>query len=490
MIKHKSLKTRNIAAALAMAVAVSATGTAQAVKFEFHGDLDNRFIVQTDQIGFPVTGTITDGSQNERVANFKYRMWTTAATDDGSTKGVYAIEVGSVRFGRGGNLGAGTGGAFSGDGVNVETRWAYVDTDVGGPGRLKIGLQPYKVNKHLWNETAAGLLLSGAYGGGDIKYNYAWMRGSESFNDLRSVSDDVDALSAKFNFSPSESVKLGVFGLFQTSSDDKAGTTINCDPATTANKRAAAGCYEVKSFVTGGADLSLTSIGVDGSYTKPTDSGNFFVNWDLIVQDGSLDNTTFTGTDGTGLPAGTNFDISGQMFRFEVGARRGKTTYKYTLLHQSGDDNPNDRDFEAFLATDMDATDSVIFSEESLTSDIFLVETNYLFDKGILQNRFDVGHQINKKLWVGGAISLLELAEDVEYVNASGTRFKEDALGVEISGRLKYNFATRTVFEAQLAFLSADDAMDFFEGGVGSPPQDGDADEDIYKLNARVRYKF
>ncbi len=469
-----------------MTVAMGAAGSAQAVKYEFHGDLDNRFIVQTDQSRFPTNASIIDGSQNERVGNFKYRLWTTAATDDGSTKGVFAIEAGSVRFGRPGGAGAGLGGAFSGDGVNVETRWAYVDTDVGGPGRLKIGLQPYSLNKHLWKETAAGILLDGAYGGGDIKYKYAWMRGSESFNDDRSVSDDVDALSAKFNFKPSERVKLGVFGLFQTSNDKDDGTTIDCSPT---GSRKGARCYEVKNFVTGGADFSLTSVGVDGSWTKPTDSGNFFVNWDVIAQTGSLDNTTFTGTDGV-PSAFRDFDISGQMARFEVGAKRGKTTYKYTFLFQSGDDDPTDDDFEAFLATDMDATDSVIFSEESLTSDIFLVETNYLFDKGIFQNRFDVGHTINKKLWVGGAISLLALAEDVEYVNGVGTRFKEDALGVEISGRVKYKFATRTLFEAQLAFLSADDAMDFFEGDVGGPPQDGDADEDIYKLNARVRYKF
>lgn len=486
MMKHKSLRTRNIAAGLAIAVAMGATGSAQAVKFEFHGDLDNRFLLFTDQSRFPTNASITDGSQNERVGNFKYRMWTTAATDDGSTKGVFAIEVGSVRFGRPTGAGAGLGGAFSGDGVNVETRWAYVDTDVGGPGRLKIGLQPYSLNKHLWKETAAGVLLDGAFGGGDTKYKFAWIRGSESFNDDRSVSDDLDAFSAKFNFTPWDRVKLGVFGLVQLSNDEDDGTTIDCSPT---GSRKGARCWEVKNFATGGADFSLTSIGVDGSYTKPTDSGNFFINWDVIVQDGSLDNTTFTATDGT-VAAASNFDVGAQMARFEVGAKVRKTTYKYTFLWQSGDDDPNDDDFEAFLATDMDSTDSAIFSEESITSDIFLVETNYLFDKGIFQNRFDVGHEINKKLWVGGALSLLALAEDVTYVNGVGTRFEEDALGVEISGRLKYKFAPRTVFEAQLAFLAADDAMDFFEGGVGEPPQDGDADEDIVKLNARVRYKF
>jgi hypothetical protein len=487
-MKHKKLSTRHIAAGLAMAVAMSAAGTAQAVKFEFHGDLDNRFMLFTDQGVFPSQAQITDPTTPENFGNFKYRLWSTAGTDDGSVKGVFAIEVGAVRFGSDGRLGASTGGAFSGDGVNIETRWAYVDFSVGRPGRLKTGLQPFSLDKHLWKETAAGILLDGAFGGGKTKYQFAWMRGSESFNNpnTTNISDDLDALSAKFKFNPSENVKLGVFGLVQFSSNKADGTAIDCSPT---GSRKGARCWEVKNFASGGADFDLISIGVDGGYTRPTGSGNFFINWDVIAQDGSLGNTTFTGTDGT-VAAAKDFDISAQMARFEIGAKVRKFKYKYTLLWQSGDDNPNDRDFDAFLATDMDSSDSIIFSEESITSDFFLVETNYLFDKGIFQNRFDVDYQINKRLSVGGAVSLLKLAEDLEYVNASGTRFSSDDLGVEVSGRLKYKIAPRTEFQAQLAFLSADDAMDFFEGGALGPPQDGSSDEDIIKLNARVRYKF
>jgi hypothetical protein len=464
-----------------MTVAMGATGSVQAVKFEFHGDLDHRFTVFTDQVRFPGSAELVDGGANDNIGEAKYRLWTTAATDDDKVKGVFAVEVGGINFGS-----AADGGAFSGDGRVVEARWAYLDY-AAGPGRIKMGLQPYSLNKHLWKETATGIQFAGAFGGGDTKYNFAWMRGRDDLaGEETSLGDELDALSAKFDFSPWERVKLGVFGLFQQSSDKDVGTTIDCSPT---GSRRGARCWEVKNFVTEGADFSLTSIGVDGSYTKPTDSGNFFINWDVIVQDGSLDNTAFTGTDGTS-PAFLDFDVSGQMFRFEVGARRGKTTYKYTLLQQSGDDDPNDDDFEAFLATDMDSSDSAIFNEGNLNTDFFFTETNYFFDKGIFMNKFSVDHQINKKLKVGGSVALMALAEDVQYVNGVGTRFEEDALGVELQGRVTYSFATRTVWEAQLAFLAADDAMDFFEGGVDGPPQDGDVDEDIVRLETRVRYKF
>ena len=475
MMKHKTLKTRNILAGLAMTVAMSAAGTAQAVKFEFHGDLDHRFTVFTDQIGFPIRGALVDGSANDNIGEAKYRLWSTMATDDDSVKGVFAVEAGGINFGR-----AGDGGAFSGDGRFLEMRWVYLDY-AAGPGRIKMGLQPYSLNRHLWKETATGIQFGGAFGGG-TKYNFAWMRGRDDLaGSETSLGDDLDALSAKFNFKRSERVKLGVFGLFQRSSDKDVGTTINCAAA---NNKTAAQCWEVKNFITsaGGADFSLTSVGIDGSYNP----GNFFINWDVIAQTGSLDNTTFTGTDGVS-PAFRDFDIGAQMARFEVGAKRGKTTYKYTFLFQSGDDDPTDDDFEAFLATDMDSGDSAILNEGNLNTDTFLVETNYIFDKGIFMNKFSVDHQISKKLKVRGSVALLALAEDVVYFNGSGTRFKEDALGVELEGRVTYKFASRTVWEAQLAFLAADDAMDFFETGVN---QDGDADEDIVRLETRVRYKF
>ncbi|MEE9596281.1 MAG: hypothetical protein V3V96_05835, partial [Acidiferrobacterales bacterium] len=133
-MKHNILSPRNFTVGLAMTVAMSAAGTAQAVKYEFHGDLDHRFTVFTDQIGFPARGALVDGSQNENIGEVKYRLWTTAATDDDTVKGVVALELGGINFGS-----ASDGGNFSGDARAVETRWAYLDY-AAGPGRIKMGL--------------------------------------------------------------------------------------------------------------------------------------------------------------------------------------------------------------------------------------------------------------------------------------------------------------------------------------------------------------
>src|SRR3990172_7736077 len=96
---------------------------AMAMKFEFHGDLNNRFLLYTDQSGFFNTQRIETATgfanpqqvlvKEDRPDSFgeiKSRLIVSAATDDGAVKGVYALEVGAVRFGR-----ADRGGSFSGD---------------------------------------------------------------------------------------------------------------------------------------------------------------------------------------------------------------------------------------------------------------------------------------------------------------------------------------------------------------------------------------
>ena len=90
-----------------------------AVQFEFHGDMNNRFLVYTnrqDWLNPEQDGIIEDSTVEAYYGELKYRFWFEAEDDNGNVKGVYAIEIGGIRFGEG------TDGDFSGDGVNVESR--------------------------------------------------------------------------------------------------------------------------------------------------------------------------------------------------------------------------------------------------------------------------------------------------------------------------------------------------------------------------------
>ena len=190
--------------------------------------------------------------------SFKYRLWTEVSSDDGAVKGVYAIEVGGVHFGNDDK-----GGSFSGDEVNVETRWAYTDFAL-SDGRMKVGLQPVKINDFFWNETATGV----HYKVGD--FQAAWYRGYENGDaDDDSDGEDLDAFYLRYNLKPAEDVKIGLFGVWQTS--DAGG-----DDSLIGKK------FRVKEL--DGYDLDLYTFGIDGGMK----SGAFFAKWDLMFQAGDL----------------------------------------------------------------------------------------------------------------------------------------------------------------------------------------------------------
>jgi hypothetical protein len=105
-----------------------------AVEFEFHGDVNNRFLIYTnhhDWLSNEQTGVLNKSSVNSSYGELKYRFWFEAADDNSNVRAVYGIEIGGIRFGEEGT-GRGQGGSYSGDGANVETRWAYLDFQTPG----------------------------------------------------------------------------------------------------------------------------------------------------------------------------------------------------------------------------------------------------------------------------------------------------------------------------------------------------------------------
>ncbi|HBO68920.1 MAG TPA: hypothetical protein DD658_01745, partial [Deltaproteobacteria bacterium] len=213
---------------LGVLLAIGLAGSASAATFQFHGDLNNRFMAYTNQgrmFGASETvktaGVVDKDGVDESWGEIKYRLWVEAATDDGKVKGVYAIELGALRFGNGAGIGGSTrtgGGDFSGDGINVETRWAYTDFQLPGvasKARFTIGLFPFSVNSFVWEETAMGVQYNGTAGPTDL--TLAWIRGRENFNNDKddNLFEDLDALLARVDFKPAEGAKAGVFALYQ-----------------------------------------------------------------------------------------------------------------------------------------------------------------------------------------------------------------------------------------------------------------------------------
>jgi hypothetical protein len=448
-----------------------------AVEFEFHGDMNNRFLIYTnhqDWLNNEQDGILEDETIEAYYGELKYRFWFEAADDDDNIKGVYAIEVGGIRFGEGAD------GDFSGDGVDVETRWAYLDLQTPGVDRKmrwRMGLTPWKINSFFWQETATGVKLYGD-AGEMVDYEAAWIRPLDKLatdstdDDL----DDLDILYGRLNVDPTDMLNVGLFGLYFHSHEEPAGAAGPRD-------------WLLKQF-DNQASFDIWTVGVDGGW----DYSNLFFNWDLLYQGGSIDDLNWNPNAQAGdtfIPrtaAGTDFDLSAWFAHADAGIKFGDHKLTYTFWYASGDDDPNDDDFEGYLAVDLDRADNISIFEGLYTDDSsYFTERPYMLDKGFIMNKLGWDYKVSDKMTVGAAGMHMMTAEDIEYTNATGGNESNDEIGFELNGYLKYMLYKNVEFKINAGYLWAGDAMDAFETGAG---RDGSSDEDIFGSSFRIRYKF
>lgn len=425
---------------------VATAGTALAADFEFHGDLNNRFNLYTNQAGMFSGVENVDGqnvsadSVDEFFADIKYRANVTAASNDGAVKGVLALEVGGLQFGQG------PAADYSGDGIAFEVRKAYTDFALGS-GRTTVGLAALTVNPFVWWETVPMVQYAGK--AGEISYKVAWARGRESFN--TTTDDDLfadnDALVARGDMALTQDAKAGVFVVYQRSSSLAAGADSDLGNG-----------YQLKTF--GDGDYGIFTIGTDGKLT----AGNLFANWDLIYQGGSIDNNL-----------SADLDVSAYLVHADLGINVGKTRFTYTGWYASGDDNPADDEFNNFISTDVDRTDSIIFFEGGFTDDDYFTESPYILDKGLIFNKLAADHILSDKTTVGAALLYLMTAEDL----ANG----ENTLGTEVDAYVSHKLFSNVEASLNAGYLFADDGMNNFVAGGAEP-------ENPFRITSRIRYKF
>jgi hypothetical protein len=399
-------------------------------------------------------------------------MWTTAATNDGAVKGVYAVEIGAIHYGN-----SARGGGFSGDGINIETRWAYTDLQIPfieRKSRVRLGLQNVDmVNYYLWHETAAGVKW---YGDTDMfDYTLGWFRGFERIRTADSGGNSVDSFVGRTEFKQIEGLKLGVFALYTHSNGAGASGAITDES------------YQVKRFASSDLDLNIWNLGVDGSYKTDVNSGNLFFKWDAIYQTGKIDDTTFASTNQT-VTAAQNMDLSAYFVHADAGYAWDDFKVTGTFWYASGDDDGDDDDLKGFLSYDVDTFTGSTVLMESYDDDNYFTERSYLLDKGMMLAKVAFDWQATDKLKVGAAGLYMLTAEDIEYTSAKdGDNQKEDEIGFELNGYLSYKLYQNVEFAITAGYLFAGDAMDYWEE---DSIQDGSSDEDIFRSMARVRYKF
>ena len=228
----------------------------------------------------------------------------------------------------------------------------------------------------------------------------------------------------------------------------------------------------------------MYTVGTDGHM----DMDQFFVKWDLMYQFGSVDYVLGTDLNGTANPTGLeNCDVSAYFLHADVGMKMGKSTLTYTFWYASGDDSPFDDDFDAFLATDVDIFDNIILMEGGWADDDYFTERPYMLDRGFIMNKLALDYQATERTKLGIAGMYMMTAEDLEYTAFNGKAVSEDTIGFEIDAYVKFKLFKNVELAVNAGYLFADDAMDYFEV---DKIQDGRSDEDIFRSDMRIRYKF
>ena len=469
-------------------LALGFTVPVMGAEFTFNGDLNNRFQLYTNQNGFFVAeqaGVIRDKDVNDNFGEAKYRLWAEASTNDGNVKGVYAIEFGGLKYGENSSTAGDNknqGGSFSGDGVNIETRWAYTDFQIpfaDSKNRLQMGLNSQTINKYFWQETVMGVKNYGSFD--PIDYEVAWFRPVDTNAATKDdKGQDLDAFYGRINSKPMDDLSLGLFGLYFYKDDPETAAAIT-DRG-----------YEIRLFARN-AEFNMYTIGLDGGYNLVLDPGKLFFKWDAIYQGGKIKNASFTTTGpgtnqtaaaGVGGRADEDFDVNAFFLHLDVGFNWDKSTLTYTFWYASGDDDPTDKDFEGYVAVDVDSFDGhVLF--ESLTDDNVFTERHYMLDKGFIMNKVRFDYNATDRLKVGAAMMYMMTAEDIEYIDNNGDSQSEDTIGFEIDADMSYTLFQGLTFNLAAGYLFADDAMDYFEEDA-----DGNSDENIFRLMSSIRYKF
>ena len=174
------------------------------------------------------------------------------------------------------------------------------------------------------------------------------------------------------------------------------------------------------------------------------------------------------------------------MAHVDLGMKLGNGKLTYTFWYASGDDDRDDTDIDAFIATDVDikADYSSVVLFQGLNSDQYFSTDPYIQDKGFMINRIGYDAKVSDKLKVGAAAMYMMTAEDLEYTDGTYD-YADDSIGFEVDVYAKYKMFKSLELALAAGYLMADDALDFYE-----VERDGSSDEDIYVITSRIRYKF
>jgi hypothetical protein len=166
-----------------------------ALDFKFGGEYRIRFY-SYDNVSQATLYDHNNPDRNPRGIQIRVRPRFDVSDDNGNMTATLRLEIGDIEWGAGGGAGGpsngsgttagiqgsarvgnGSGGGMDADGVNVETKWAYIDflMPFGIPARMRAGIQPWFLPKGMIvDNDATGVRVYGTTK--PVSYEIAWYR--------------------------------------------------------------------------------------------------------------------------------------------------------------------------------------------------------------------------------------------------------------------------------------------------------------------------
>ncbi|TRZ75184.1 MAG: hypothetical protein D4R93_05380 [Deltaproteobacteria bacterium] len=405
----------------------------------------------------------TDKSDTDAEASVwtRYRQWFTATSDDQNVKGVFAVEIGGVKWGyQGDSLGKSKGFGYSGDGVNVETRWLYTDFIVPGiRGHARAGLQTVPLAKDfgqfIWSETAAGLTYFKAMAPVDI--GVGWIRGNSA------TSKNVGFSGGNFN----DDAGYLNFGYGQ--GNNRVAFVLAA--LRQSGKITDSGAYSFDNNVQYG--------GVTGKFAAGALSGALTA----IYQGGSVDLRTPTPQELKRQATLANATVS-----WKPSANH---TITLAYLFASGDENAADDKIGNYTAVDVDMNHGLVVFE-GIATEGYTTDSPYWLDKGLKMPSVRYDYSPSKSLVLSGVYSYITTDKNTQRIGAAAINSALGAngktYGTEIGNELdllvKYNIWKGFDALFGLGYLWAGDALDAYTNDGAEKAKN------IFKSQLELRYRF
>ncbi len=263
-----------------LAVAVAAPATA--LDFKFGSEYRVRMFTG---VNVQSASNVFDGDvagSNPRGAQVRLRPRFDVRDDNGNIQATLRLEIGDVTFGNGGGASGqtnlpsvgqptarvanGAGGGMGADGVNVETKWAYLDAafPFGFPGRARAGIQPWFLPKGIIvDDDASGVRIYGQVK--PFSYDLAWFRADG--DGTNTLDDNYDFYQAKVDVALAPIFNPGVYYVYGRNATARAAAWDQADShyiGATMTGKAGIFAYDLD-FVFGSAEGGTT-----GSFANTT----------------------------------------------------------------------------------------------------------------------------------------------------------------------------------------------------------------------------